>query len=486
MLLKPSFSQRKPVPLAALVFLALIFLGLHRSSGSLNPLSYYYRHHATDQELFKQQVEFWRRLEYLFSSNPPGIDPVKKIKNTDAIGFSATTRMARPDLIAMTDDAVNIMKMSHASMVRNIQTHPPILPYRAGTRGLVATAGGSYLPLIVISLRMLRLTGSTLPMEVFLASNKEYESFICETTLPELNARCVILPEIMDVVKHSIEISKYQLKIFSMLFSSFEEILFLDSDAFPIRDPKDLFESEPYRSNGLVTWPDFWMVTESPRFFDITGREAPPTSLRASTEAGEIIVSKRTHSKTLLMAAFYNYYGPEYYYPLLSQGAPGEGDKETFTAAAEALNETYYQVSERVQAIGHMKEPGVLDGSAMVQSDPREDFSLTKQGIYRTIDPSLAPSPKPFFVHVNFPKFNPARIFDRTDLMRNPNGTYRRMWIDKPETMQQFNFDVEKRYWQEEKWVACNLDGKFRDWYGQSDICGKATTYYHDVFESEL
>jgi len=381
---------------------------------------------------------------------------------------------------------VATMKKSHESMVRSLKIHAPVLPYRVGTRGLVATAGGSYLPLVVISLRMLRRTGSKLPMEVFLASNKEYESFICETTLPELNAKCIILPEIMDIVKHSIEIGHYQLKIFAMLFSSFEEILFLDSDAFPIEDPKNLFESEPYLSNGLVTWPDFWMVTESPRFFNISGKQAPPTMRRASTEAGEIIVSKKTHSKTLLMAAFYNYYGPGYYYPLLSQGAPGEGDKETFTAAAEALNETYYQVSERVQAIGHMIENDRLDGSAMVQSDPRADFRLTQQGIYRTTNESLAASPKPFFVHVNFPKFNPARIYDRNDLMRNENGTYRRMWIDKPSTMQQFEFDVEKRYWEEEMWAACNLEGKFRDWLGFENICGKATTYYQEVFESEL
>ncbi|KAK7679537.1 Golgi alpha-1,2- mannosyltransferase [Cerrena zonata] len=43
---------------------------------------------------------------------------------------------------------------------------------------------------------------------------------------------------------------------------------------------------------------------------------------------------------------YYNYYGPDYYYPLLSQGAAGEGDKETFIAAAHKLKLPYYQVKE--------------------------------------------------------------------------------------------------------------------------------------------
>lgn len=52
-----------------------------------------------------------------------------------------------------------------------------------GTKGIVSTAGGTY-PILVISLRMLRRTGSTLPIEIFLADEDEYEEYICDVVLP--------------------------------------------------------------------------------------------------------------------------------------------------------------------------------------------------------------------------------------------------------------------------------------------------------------
>lgn len=72
---------------------------------------------------------------------------------------------------------------------------------------------------------------------------------------------------------------------------------------------------------------------------------------------------------------YYNTYGPDYYYPLLSQGAAGEGDKETFIAAAHKLNLPYYQVQE------FNREFGPKDGTtnkhlyfAMGQYDPIIDY----------------------------------------------------------------------------------------------------------------
>jgi hypothetical protein len=45
----------------------------------------------------------------------------------------------------------------------------------------------------------------------------------------------------------------YQLKFFALLFSSFEEVLFLEADAFPVHDLNHLLRVEPFISTGLVT-----------------------------------------------------------------------------------------------------------------------------------------------------------------------------------------------------------------------------------------
>ena len=193
-----------------------------------------------------------------------------------------------------------------------------ILLYNQNTRGIVTTAGGPYLAVALVSIRMLRRTGSKLPVEVFLASKEEFDPQICGHILPSLNARCIVLQGIFDLStsKTNFKIDKYQYKVISILFSTFEDVLFLDSDYFPIFDPDQLFDAEPFLSIGIVLWPDFWFPSESPSFFEATEIPAPPIYVRALTESREILYSKSKHNLSIILAIYYNYYSPDFYYPL--------------------------------------------------------------------------------------------------------------------------------------------------------------------------
>ena len=131
-------------------------------------------------------------------------------------------------------------------------------------------------------------------------------------------------------------------------------------------------------------------------------------NLRQSTESGEVSHVKKDAFEDAPPLCLLQLLGTTHYYPLLSQGAPGEGDKETFLAAATVLNESFYQVSGPIRAIGHSSNGGIA-GSAMVQFDPSDDYALTRKGEWR-VNGSTASSPRPFFIHANFPKFNPATI----------------------------------------------------------------------------
>jgi alpha 1,2-mannosyltransferase len=430
----------------------------------------------------EREIEFWRLLQPLLDLNPPGCAPPKRLGEPDRVNFDPANSVTRPELLSMPAKDVDKMRHAHENFVNAIMAKIPQGSYMPGTRGLVSTAGGSYLPVFVVSLRMLRRSGSSLPMEIFLSSPEDYEEHICQVVLPSLNARCIVLSEILG---SSVHITRFQFKIFAIIFSSFEDLLFVDADSFTLHDPEQLLTTEPFKSTGLVTWPDFWMNTASPLYYQISSQPPPSITLQASSEAGELLISKRMHHLSLLLATYYNYYGPSHYYALLSQGGPGEGDKETFIAAATALGKSYYATNEQVRAIGHRNGDGRMTGSAMVQYDPAEDYRLTHQAIDNS---NVTYSPRPFFIHANFPKFNPATIFDPSEAepTRGPHGQDSRAWIAPEDTIRSFGYDVERSFWEEIKWVGCELEDKFLSWKGKSGICDRITKYWDNVFGSTM
>lgn len=55
--------------------------------------------------------------------------------------------------------------------------------------------GGKFFPPLLVSLRLIRRTGTTLPVEVFVPE-QDYEAELCETVLAALGAICRIFPNI--------------------------------------------------------------------------------------------------------------------------------------------------------------------------------------------------------------------------------------------------------------------------------------------------
>lgn len=342
------------------------------------------------------------------------------------------------------------MNQAHDSYLEKIKGLR--LPYRARTQGIVSTAGGKYLPIFVISLRMLRRTGCTLPVELLLVTENDHAPYLCDTVLPSLNARCVVLEDYLG--SKAVTMAKYQFKIFAILFSSFEDVLFLDADSFLVRDPQDALTQEPFQSAGLVTWPDFWASSASKHLYAVQGIPVPPMDAHASSESGQLIVSKRSHARVLLLATYYNFYGPDHYYQLLSQGGPGQGDKETFLGAAEAMSAPFYQVKKCVDILGYQGEDG-YHGTAMLQYDPAHDTP----GSYGQDNAT------PFAVHHNFPKLDPVDLLGADGAaIHHGSGIYHRLIGEKNITEMHFGRDLEQEMWQEMEYVTCELGDKFKHW----------------------
>ncbi|KZZ93924.1 alpha-1,2-mannosyltransferase [Ascosphaera apis ARSEF 7405] len=441
-------------------------------------------------------AKFWQDFHPLLNHSEPRIEGEIKVLGElpfKELGF----RPDHPELfryhdnVALNKSDFRIMRKQHAKFMKLLRdVDAPRLPYKKGTRGVATTAGGPMMAVLVTSLHMLRRTGSTLPVEVFIADDSEYDPWLCEEYLPNLNATCINISDVLKAAPLRDGLKKYQFKIFSILFSSFEEVLFLDADCFPLRDPVELFESKVYKDHGLITWPDFWKVLYSPYFFNITGQHRPDYFPYASTESGQLLVSKKSHEKMLLLSTYYNFYGPDKYYKLLSQGGPGEGDKETFIPAAVALDLPFYDVSTGPSIWGYWdRQHTKWEGGVMFQVDPIWDNNLPdfKKYAFSWTKQPWAPANVYFFCHANVPKLDPIRVFDHNGKVWDDEGKPRRMWETVDSMFERIGWDIEGALWHALKSTACDLEhGNYTRWKDREEkLCSVIEDFIDEMHDIE-
>ncbi|KAJ4373537.1 mannosyltransferase [Didymella sp. IMI 355093] len=432
-------------------------------------------------------LDFWNDFALALEDARPHTEPIKVVEG-HLTGQETTfeplnsSKAPASRLVNFTDEQETAMLKSHYQMRTSAQRLAPQLAFSEDNKGIVTTANAKYMPILLVSIRMLRLTGCQLPVEVFIDDWTKYDPNICESVLPSLNAACVVLSEIYELAPNARAPKSYQFKLFAILFSSFQHVLFLDTDAFPAHDPTPLFATAPYTTHGLVLWPDLFGLTVSEHYYHIAGIPYESPSARLSTESSIVLLNKAIHRESLLMMVYYNYFGPDYYYPLLCQGSHGAGDKETFVQAAMAVGLPWYQVKTGLAALGY-HEDGKYRMSGMAQMDPRSDFSYkppSKSHIHKSdkwdgLDGPLK-APKPFFVHQLMHKLDPKRILkmDGTAAKRK-DGTYTRLWGEAKGVVRMFGYDVERRVWEVVIEEGCRADDS-------TETCAELRKYFTDVF----
>ncbi|TAQ84615.1 hypothetical protein B7494_g7063 [Chlorociboria aeruginascens] len=379
----------------------------------------------------------------------------------------------RIDLVRLSEKSFSITKAAHRLIVGVIPQFVDLVTYGRNTRGIVTVAGGQFTPVALVSIRMLRRQKQChLPIEVFLPDEQDYNAYICEVVLKELNAKCVVFPNF------GYKLKQYQYKIWALLFSRYEDILFLDADAFPLLDTTTYFDTLPYTDTGLVMWPDFWSSTVSPLYYNITEQTPPSLLEHATSEAGQFLFSKRKHYKTLLLATYYNLYGPDAYYTAISQRAPGEGDKDTFVTAARIFNNSYYQVRERSDSIGYIDHKGFWQGATIIQYDLLDDYERqTAPG--GDVGQRETEGRRPAFLHYSGFKLNPSTFLDRLE-------TGKRMLGPLGQTLDKFGFDIEKDIWEDVIHVGCSYGSFFSEWKTPAKICGQLEEFWGSILEVEI
>ncbi|KAL8649250.1 MAG: hypothetical protein Q9210_004513 [Variospora velana] len=335
-------------------------------------------------------LEQWVELQKLFEAHPPNL----RMERTDFQGGQSANLIPEllADYLGMTSQEARYMREEHASVVQGL----PDYPRKAfAGRGIAILAGGRYSEFAATTLSMIRLTESSLPVEIWMKDRSEEKAGWCDDLLTQ-GAVCRFISDYMaDMSAFSIH---YQLKAPVIMFSTFAEVLYLDSDNIPVVNPDAVFEAPLYIETGAVLWPDYWRSSESPYTPFITGRDSVKATAVPgfqSVDAGQMLWNKEKHWKGLCLSAYYNYFGPNYFYTLFTQGGPGWGDKDTFPTALRALGAYWTLVSHRLQTqryddgTGH----GMGSGMAMMQADPAhgEEF-------------------RSLFLHSNFVKLSPRRL----------------------------------------------------------------------------
>src|SRR5262249_41696505 len=128
---------------------------------------------------------------------------------------------------------------------------------------------------------------------------------------------------------------------YAVLHSSFREVLWLDADDVPVRNPEFLFETPEYREHGAVFWPDYERYEPDHPMWEFTGvpyRDGP------EGQAGEILVDKDRCARALALTMWFNHHH-RFFYQHMS------GDKDSWRFAWHKLGQSYAMPPFPVQSL---------------------------------------------------------------------------------------------------------------------------------------
>lgn len=201
----------------------------------------------------------------------------------------------------------------------------------------------------IFQLRHLKLLGSTLPVEVFHYPGEMTN----EDQRSEIESLGATIRQVEGIHKTEGAWKNWQLKGLSLVQSSFQEILSLDSDNAPLRDPSHLFDAPLYTQNGrrAVFWPDLSKDHPDNAIWRIIGDTC---SLDDWTfETGQFIIDKAGNGG-LNLAALWLVSGMlddeerNFWFKMCG------GDKDTFRWAFRALDLDFGRSPRWMSSVGFM------------------------------------------------------------------------------------------------------------------------------------
>ncbi len=197
-------------------------------------------------------------------------------------------------------------------------------------RGIVIPAGGTkYFPCAWVCIRMLRHVGCDLPIELWHLGPHEMTDRMRELVEP-FDVTCI---DALGVDRNADgqTLGGWELKPFAIINSRFKEVMLLDADNVPVKDPTFLFDTPEYDMYGAIFWPDYGKLGPERAIWRLTG---VPFTLEPEFETGQIVVNKERCWDALQLTMWMNRHS-EFWYQHI------HGDKDTFHLAWRKLGLNY-------------------------------------------------------------------------------------------------------------------------------------------------
>ncbi|WRT64911.1 uncharacterized protein IL334_001850 [Kwoniella shivajii] len=197
-------------------------------------------------------------------------------------------------------------------------------------RGIVMVAGNAdTLQRVKWSLGMLRDYGSELPVQIYhFPSERPGDDDPIRAELKVLGAELV---EAAGQTKDAGKNKSYHLKALAVVQAPFREVLYLDSDSIPTRDPAYMFDAPNYRRLGIWATPDYWKTSANNPIWSIMGVKCRN---EWEMETGQMFIDKKLHLDVFLLIK-YMLENHEFWFYF------SDGDKDIFRWALLALRKRW-------------------------------------------------------------------------------------------------------------------------------------------------
>ncbi|KAG7381637.1 hypothetical protein PHYPSEUDO_005795 [Phytophthora pseudosyringae] len=186
---------------------------------------------------------------------------------------------------------------------------------------------------------------------------------------------------------------RFGAKIYAIYHSHLEQVLFLDADNVPVRDPSYLFETPEFVKTGAVFWPDYWhpqntifFLTELSLVWQLLDM---PFVDMFEQESGQLLINRRQHAAPMELVAFYAKHRPDYFSLLRLAW----GDKDLFRFAWLKLGAPFHMIETPPSVAGKLFG-NAFCGMTMVAHDPDgEVIFLHRNQMKLTGKPKIGTSP---------------------------------------------------------------------------------------------
>ena len=190
---------------------------------------------------------------------------------------------------------------------------------------------------------MLRELGCTLPIEVWYLGEGERNRAWEELVAP-LDVRCVDAHEVRKQHPHA-RLNGFESKPYAIQWSRFAEVLYLDADNVPVRDPTFLFDTPQYAGCGAIFWPDYHRLSRDRAAWRVFGNV--PYRDEPEVESGQVVIDKARCWRALTFANWCGERSAFFFNHVY-------GDKELFHLCWRKLGQEYAMPTPRYpHAAGH-------------------------------------------------------------------------------------------------------------------------------------